>query len=156
MSIKDSIIQYNEVFEGQPWFGTSILKSLQDIPLLFWNKKPEKTSHSILELVYHLIDWRIFVIEKLKENKTFDIKLNTEQDWRKDVFISTEKKKKEVVKELAETQNVICELLKGKLDEWKYQEVAGKAYKNEYMIRGILQHDIYHLGQINLIYSQLK
>lgn len=156
MSIEDSIIQYNEVFEGEPWFGTSILKSLQDIPLLFWNKKPEKASHSILELVYHLVDWRIFVIEKLKENKTFDIKLNTEQDWRKDVFISTEKQKKEVIKELVGTQNVICELLKKKTEEWRHEEVAGKVYKNEYMIRGILQHDIYHLGQINMTYSQLK
>lgn len=156
MSIKDSIIQYREVFDGEPWFGTSLLKSLESIPVSDWDKKPEKVRHSISELVYHLIDWRVFVIEKLKENKTFTIELNTEEDWRENVSISTEKQKIQVVKELVETQNTICKLLTTKSEEWLYEPVSGREYKNEYMIRGVIQHDIYHLGQINMIYGQLK
>ncbi|WP_106791443.1 DinB family protein [Aquimarina sp. Aq78] len=156
MNIKDSIKKYDEVFEGEPWFGNSILKSLEHIPVLFWDKKPKKVSHSISELVYHLIDWRGFVIEKLKGNKAFDIELNSEKDWRKGVLIQNEKEKKKTLEELIETQNIICELLLAKPDSWLNEQVAGRRYRNEYMINGVIQHDIYHLGQINIVYSQLK
>ncbi|PKV49636.1 putative damage-inducible protein DinB [Aquimarina sp. MAR_2010_214] len=156
MNIKDSIKKYDEVFEGEPWFGISMLKSLEHIPILFWDKKPNKVSHSISELVYHLIDWRGFVIEKLKGNKAFDIELNSEKDWRKDVSIQNEKEKKKILEELIETQNIICELLLAKPNSWLNEQVAGRQYRNEYMISGVIQHDIYHLGQINMVYSQLK
>jgi len=54
------------------------------------------------------------------------------------------------------TQMEILELLDTKSDSWLYEFVLGKDYTNEYMISGAIQHDIYHLGQINLIYSQLQ
>ncbi|WP_103072449.1 DinB family protein [Aquimarina sediminis] len=156
MNVKDSIKQYNEVFGGEPWFGASVLRSLENIPVSFWDRKPKNTSHSISELVYHLIDWRNFVIQKINENEGFSIELNSEQDWRKEVTIQTEKQKIDVLKELIETQNEICEVLGAKSDSWMNKEVTGKQYKNKYMIRGVIQHDVYHLGQINMIYSQLK
>jgi uncharacterized damage-inducible protein DinB len=156
MNIENSIIQYNEVFNEEPWFGTSVLKSLEQIPVLFWNKKPEKVSHSIAELIYHIIDWRGFVIEKLKGNATFDIELNTEKDWRKGILIHTEEEKKNTLETLVETQNTITKLLATASDLWLSEPTLGKTYTNAYMMRGIMQHDTYHLGQINLIYSQLK
>ncbi|TSE09935.1 MULTISPECIES: DinB family protein [Aquimarina] len=156
MDIEDSITQLEEVFEGQPWFGPSILKSLKDIPVEFWDKKPEYVSHSITELVYHMMDWRVFVIEKLKDNESFGIELNSEKDWRRDVLVQTEVQKETILNELIKTQELICELLTTKPDSWMYENSLGNAYKNDYMIRGMIQHDIYHLGQINSIYSQLN
>ncbi|WP_062056205.1 DinB family protein [Aquimarina longa] len=156
-NIEESIIKLEEVFDGEPWFGTSIIKSLKQIPVKFWNKKLEKGSHTIAALVYHSIDWRRFVIEKIKNNRAFTIELNSEQDWRKNIVILyTEKEKEKVINELVETQNVICALLAEKPDSWLQEQVSGASYINEYMIQGVLQHDVYHLGQINMIHSRLK
>lgn len=66
------------------------------------------------------------------------------------------KKRKKTLQELVETQNIICELLLAKPDSWLNEQVAGRQYRNGYMVNGVIQHDIYHLGQINMVYSQLK
>jgi len=156
MDIEDVITQLEEVFEGEPWYGPSVLKSLDMIPVALWNNKVEGASHTIAELLYHMIDWRMFVIEKLKENELFSIEMNSEKDWRKHTSISLETEKKEVIDELRGTQDAIKQLLMTKPDTWMYEFVDGKDYKNEYMIMGGIQHDIYHLGQINFVFTQLK
>jgi len=156
MDIEDSITQLEETFGGEPWYGPPLLKSLQIIPVGLWDQKPENTPHTITELVYHMIDWRMFVIEKLKENELYNIEMNSEKDWRINISISTEKEKEQVISELNKTQELIKRLLEDKPDSWMYELVDGKDYKNQYMMMGSIQHDIYHLGQINLIYAQLK
>ncbi len=156
MNIEDSIIQLEEVFEGTPWYGPSVLKSLKTIPAKLWDGKPENVSHSIAELVYHILDWREFVVQKLKGNEAFSIQMNSEKDWRKNVSIATEAQKTIIIDELTQTQDILLELLETRSDSWMSEFVLGKDYTNEYMIRGLVQHDIYHLGQINMIYSQLK
>ena len=39
MDIEDCITQLEEVFEGQPWFGPSLVDSLEKISVGFWDKK---------------------------------------------------------------------------------------------------------------------
>ena len=156
MDIEDSITQLEEVFEGHPWYGSPILKSLEEIPFIFWDQKLENASHTITELVYHIIDWRVFVIEKLKENELFSVEMNSESDWRKNISVATTHEKKNTIEELKKTQYSMIQLLTTKQDTWMCHFVDGKDYKNEYMVIGVIQHDIYHLGQINFLYNQLK
>ncbi len=156
MDIEDCIVQIKEVFDGEPWYGSSILKVLENIPVEFWNQKVGKMSHSIAELVYHIIDWRSFVVEKLKNNTVYSIELNSEKDWRKQVSIVSQDQKKVIIKELNKTQELILEELDQKSDSWLNESVLGKDYSNQYMINGLVQHDIYHLGQINMLYNMLK
>jgi len=54
MDIEDSITQLEEVFEGHPWYGPSILRSLEEIPVILWDQKLENGSHTIAELVCHI------------------------------------------------------------------------------------------------------
>ncbi len=156
MDVEDSISQFEEVFEGAPWYGPSLITSLTEIPVEFWDQKLPHTAHTIAELVTHMVDWRIFVIEKLKDNQSYSIEMNSEMDWRNNVSIEDETGKTELITRLTKTQHEILELLDQKPDSWMYEFVLGKDYKNEYMVLGTLQHDIYHLGQINWIYATLK
>lgn len=156
MTTKDFILSFNELFQGEPWYGTSAMDSLELISLEKWNKKPNNTSNSIATIVWHMIDWRYFVIEKMQENEAFDIVLNTEADWRKDIFLKTEEAVLALISEFKKTQKTICELVQSKSDTWLLETTPGKNYDNAYMLRGVLNHDAYHLGQINLISSQLK
>ncbi|WP_025741133.1 DinB family protein [Aquimarina pacifica] len=156
MDIEDIVSQFEEVFEGTPWYGLSILKSVEAIPVKFWDQRSKGVAHTIAELIVHVIDWRVFVIEKLKENQSYSISMNSEMDWRKDVSVTNEAEKIEGIKQLKKTQGEIIQLLSKKPDSWMSEFVLGKDYKNEYMMQGILQHDIYHLGQINLLFATLK
>ncbi len=156
MNLKSFCKTNNEVFKGEPWFGESLVGSLQKIPLRKWNLKPEHTSNSIASIVFHIIDWRYFVIEKLKGNASFDITLNTKEDWRENVEVNTEEERTKIFLELKNSQENIIKLLEEKKDNWLTKNTAGKEYTNDFMLQGVLQHDVYHLGQINLINSQLK
>jgi len=156
MSIENFCDTNNEVFNGEPWFGESIVGSLQKVSLEYWTKKPENTTNSIASIVCHMIDWRYFVVEKLKGNASFDIPLNTKEDWRENVVISSEEDKEKIFLELRDSQEELIKLIKEKKDTWLQEITPGKEYTNDYMLQGILQHDVYHLGQINVINSQLK
>jgi len=156
MDIEDCITQLEEVFVGQPWFGPSFLKSLENTSFELWDYKSEGISHTIAELIQHIIDWRIFVIEKLKGNEKYSIEMNSEKDWKPYVSVDTHGNKEAMILELKTTQDTLCQLLETKPDSWLYEFVFGKEYTNEYMIRGLLQHDIYHLGQVNMIANMIK
>ena len=156
MDIEDCITQLIEVFEGQHWFGASLVDSLEKISVDFWDKKFKNQKHSIAELVWHMIDWRQFVIEKLKDNVSYTIEMNSEADWRRNVLVYDDKDKKNLLEALIQSQEDIVKLLDSKPDSWLQEFVLGKDYKNEYMIQGLVQHDIYHLGQINLLKSLMN
>lgn len=156
MKIENYCSTINEVFNGEPWFGNSLVGSLQNIPLKNWNIKPKNTSNSIASIVCHVIEWKYFVIEKLKENASFDIELNTKEDWRENVVVSSEEERDKIVLELKVSQEELIKLVKEKKEIWLSKKTAGKEYTNDFMLHGVLQHDVYHLGQINLINSQLN
>lgn len=155
-NVNHFIVALEDVFRGNTWYGTSIWDSLNKIPLDIWNHKVSKQGNSIAELVGHIIAWRLFVIEKLKGNATYDIELNSETDWKSDITIRTSEDLTGLLEELKGTQATICQLLQTKNNEWLSQITPGKTYNNRYMIQGLINHDCYHLGQINLIHSQAK
>ncbi len=156
MDIEDSISQLQEHFDGKPWFGASIWESLEKIPVAYWDAKPSNANHSIAELVCHMIDWRGFAIERINGNESYSIELNSTQDWREGVSVASAHDKQVMLDEFAQTHEQLCELLAAKPDAWMTELVAGGTYTNEFMIRGVLSHDLYHLGQINLLHQQSK
>jgi len=154
--IQHLIHKLNESFQGTPWFGDSLMPTLKAIDYKLVNKKLTNSNNSIAILVQHLINWRVFAIEKLEGNQCFDIELNSEKDWTK-ITIENENEWNELLKELISTQRKIISILDSqKVDSFLTQITLGKSYNFEYLIEGVLQHDIYHFGQIGLLYAHLK
>ena len=147
----DLISEYKEVFEGIPWHSESIMESIEKVPLEYYDQKLAGAHHTIGELIQHMIDWRIFVMEKIKKNEAFDIVINTPSDWKEIVQVSTEDDKINLLHQLKATQAQILELFSRLKEEDLTEIVYGKPYNIHYMIKGIIDHDIYHQGQINLM-----
>ena len=65
--IQNILQQLRDNYEGNPWFGRSIKKILAEIDI---NTALQKTNeqHSLLELLYHMIIWREFVVSRLQPN----------------------------------------------------------------------------------------
>lgn len=151
MTIDALIAEYNDVFSGTPWFGESVLNSLKAIPYQQVNHRPATKDHSIADLCVHMLNWRRFGIEKLKDHAAFDIVLNSTADWEEGVILKNAEDWQALQDALEASQVAIITMLRTKSDQWLEQKAAGKAYTNLYLLRGILQHDIYHLGQIRWI-----
>lgn len=146
----------NDSFQGTPWHGESLLSQLKKIDFRCVNKTLPDSNNSIAILIQHLIHWRIFVIEKLNGNETFDIEMNSEADW-KSIVIRSQSEWEALINELVSTQNRIVEILKNeKEDSFLENKTLGKTYSYDYLIEGVIKHDIYHSGQIGLLNSYLK
>lgn len=138
-------------FDGNPWYGVSVMEKLNVIP---WEIVNEKTygSKTIAILVQHIINWRIFVIKKLESDLDFNIVIDGENDWD-GVHIESHKEWDLLKKKLQETQDNLIRKLSQKTDEILDKQVPGKDYKFGPILTSIAQHDIYHLGQIAMLNS---
>ncbi|WP_165499056.1 DinB family protein [Gramella sp. KN1008] len=146
----------SEIFEGEPWYGESVMKKLENVPYKIGYETCVPDSHSVAEIVGHLISWKSFAAEKLNDNNGYDIEIDSETDWPI-VEIKSPEEWEALKRRLVAAQSNIYKFLEAKPDDSFLEEkVNGQDYNFEFLIRGIIQHDIYHLGQIGLIESQLK
>jgi uncharacterized damage-inducible protein DinB len=102
-------------------------------------------------LIWHVVAWRKLMREHLKGNSDYDITLNSGDDWIK-IDEGDATTWENTLAELKETQNTILDLL-AQAKESTLQEPYKKKYSRSFLIGGVIQHDIYHLGQIRMIAS---
>ena len=145
--------QLNDHYDGKPWYGPNLKDSLESLNNAQITKKVGR--HSIKELVAHMINWRQFAIEKLTQNKEFDIKINSDQDWVPEELLR-EISWANLLEILQITQQNLIKAIDKIDNEFLHQIIPGREYDFQHLLFGIIQHDIYHLGQINLIKRYLS
>lgn len=140
------ISQLKESFEGDPWFGRNMQQLLNEVKEQVAFEKPNG-QHSIAELVWHMVNWREFVITRFVKNESKDLHYFEENDWRKiDEADSSQWQKG--VKKLQETQEQLLNILMIQEDTILDKKVEERTYNFRTLLNGIVQHDIYHIGQI--------
>ena len=155
-NINEIIRSLSEVFEGSPWYGKSVMRKLENVPYVIGYKSCVPESHTAAQIVGHLIAWKKFAVEKLKGNKDYSLKVDTQEDWP-NIEVHSQNEWEELKRKLVATQGEIYELLNEKNDDSFLEEnVPGTDYNFGYLLKGLVQHDIYHIGQIGLIEGQLK
>jgi uncharacterized damage-inducible protein DinB len=145
---KQIVSLLRRAFEKNAWYGPSLKEVLSGVS---GDDATQRIgdSHSIIELVNHIISWKIFVIEKLKGNT--DYKVDELSNFpRIDDWDSTLKNLDSVQAQLLAA---ISELNTERLEEKVPHE--GYQYTFYALLHGIIHHDIYHIGQISLIKKTL-
>lgn len=156
--IKNIIQQLDEVQNGRLWIGSTFKSKLNDVNEKLFFTRPIKDLHSIAEIISHLTLWRKETILKIrtgKGSKTDDC----EENWLTNDKLEPlgwQHLKSEYDKSLIE----LIDLLNSKDDDFldeEYYDADFKAdYKYSFVIKGMLHHDIYHLGQIGIIIKYLN
>ncbi|UBM58836.1 DinB family protein [Marinilongibacter aquaticus] len=148
----DRIIDNLEtVFRGDAWHGPSVTEVLNSLKPDLVDKRHEFSKRTIAELIYHLIAWRKFAIEKLNDNIHFV--LDTEEaNWGGEDITSKANWPK--LKQLfADTQKELIRLLEERDDSLLDNRVPGEYYDFYKLLTGIMQHDTYHLGMIWVLWE---
>jgi uncharacterized damage-inducible protein DinB len=144
-----------ESYEGDPWHGRSIKSLLGDVTPEIALKKPNPASHSIAELVYHMITWRDFLISRLQPEEGKDTKYFERMDWRT-LNLSSVQTWQEGLKLLEESQHRLLSALEQFNDSILPEKVAERKYTFNTLLYGLVQHDVYHSGQIAYVTKLLS
>jgi len=142
--------QLRRAFSGDAWHGDSLFEILDGVSPAQAAARPIKNAHTIWELVLHLAAWDGAVLRRLggaavelSAAENFPPVTNvSEAAWRK-----TLAEVRRVHEELVKT---VAALPDSRLD----QMVPGKKgahYTFYYMLHGVVQHELYHAGQIALL-----
>ncbi len=140
------ISQLKETYDGDPWYGKSITTVLDELPesVVY---HPNEKGHSILELLWHMITWREFTVDRLQHSPQMQMSYFEKNDWR-ELDAQDDTLWPEGMERLKETQSQLLYLLSEKDDAFLEREVREKNYNFRKLLNGIIQHDVYHLGQI--------
>jgi uncharacterized damage-inducible protein DinB len=142
--------QLRRAFDGEAWHGDSLFEILEGVSAKQAAARPIGNAHSIWELVLHIAAWDGVVLRRLggvevtlSDAENFPpVKDASETAWRKALA-----QVRRVHEELIEAVSVLPD---SRLDE----VVPGKEgahYTFYYMLHGVVQHELYHAGQIALL-----
>ena len=139
--------QLRRAFEGSAWHGPSLLELLEDVDAAMAAARPLPKVHSIWELVLHIAVWDNAASRRLRGEKSQPtglanfplVSAPTESAWRRAVS-----KTRRIHEALVKT---VAALPDSRLGE----RVPGKRYDFSHMLYGVVQHELYHAGQIAIL-----
>jgi uncharacterized damage-inducible protein DinB len=142
--------QIRRAFEGEAWHGDSVVEILQGVDAAMAAAHPIKNAHSIWDLVLHIAAWDGAVLKRtggtaieLRDEQNFPpVKDTSEAAWRN------------TIEQAKRTHNELVKAVAAFPDARLAEQVPGKTesyYNFFYMFSGIVQHDLYHAGQIALL-----
>lgn len=140
------ISNLKRVNSDEPWFGRAVYTILDEIDPSIVHKKPNDNSHSLIELLWHMNTWAEFTLKSIDKAGKENISAIEKMDWREiDPTIHTWQKGLAEFKKINEQ---IIALLEKKDDAFLKEMVDQRKYNFRFMLNGLIQHNIYHLGQV--------
>ena len=144
--------QLKRAFEGEAWHGPAVRELLATATCVQAAKRPIPGAHTIWEIVVHMSAWESVVRRRLLGESVTD--LAPEQDWPAVTNVTEpawRKTLEELEKSHLQTRQAIAQLTDERLDD----TVSGKGYSVYVMLHGVVQHDLYHAGQIAILKKAL-
>lgn len=142
-----SIIKKLEnILSGQPWFGRAVYPIMEEVNEKKVYVKPNGSQHSLIELLYHMITWADFTLKRIEKDKINDLAAAEELDWRE--ILPKEHTWKKGMAEFKSIHKKIAALLNKKDDTFLEEIVDYRQYNYRFLLNGMIEHNIYHLGQI--------
>lgn len=145
--------QFKNIYNDDNWLGETFVSVVEDVPSNIAFKKPEHSNNSIGAIVKHLVMWRDFFFKKFESDKNFDV--DQEESFNVSEYKYSSGGWQQLLGEYEDSQNRLISILESADDEIMERSVGRRQYKMGYLINGLLQHDLYHLGQIILLKKQL-
>jgi uncharacterized damage-inducible protein DinB len=133
-----------KTFDKQPWYGCSIMEILSRVESEQSTMRQGDT-HSISELVLHMASWRKFATQRLMGDAEFEV-----TDEANFPMATTWK---DALAQLHQSQEALLAAVKQFPENRLAELVPSKTLKYTYytLLHGIIQHDVYHLGQMALL-----
>ena len=140
--------QLKRAFEGKAWHGPSVSEVLAGVTAEQAAAHPIAGGHSIWELTLHIATWERVGRKRIEEFTPIDV--SDEEDWpavqdtSEEAWIST-------LDELRRNHEALRATIRAMDDTRLDDIVPGTEYSVYFLLHGVIQHDLYHAGQIALL-----
>lgn len=140
--------QLKRSFEGEAWYGPSVQEVLARVNAEKAAVHPIAAAHSIWEITQHIGAWQEYASFRLDGKP---IEPTPEQDWPA-VPSKTEEAWRETLQNLEKSYQRLSAAI-GRLSDKDLETlyVPGKPYTLYFMLHGVIQHNLFHAGQISLL-----
>lgn len=144
--------QMDRAFSGDAWHGPSLMAVLDGVSAEDASKHPIPGAHSIWELVHHIGAWNTISQHRLAGES---VQITPERDWPP-VWEVSETAWKRALENLVESRTRLRESVERFSDEQLAQKATGPDYSRYVVLHGVVQHDLYHAGQIVMLKKALS
>ena len=148
-AIERILDQLNAAYGGDAWHGPALRQLLEDVTEEEARAKPVADAHSIFELVAHARAWMDVVTERLSGTPR---ELTSEEDFADVASMSWPT----ALEELDRAESRVCDAVARLADDDLDRKVAGKPYSVYVLVHGLVQHNVYHAGQIALLKKAVR
>ena len=145
--IKSIDEQLRRAYEGNAWHGPSLRELLADVTAEQALARPIAGAHNIWEIVRHIAAWHDGVRRRLEGER---VELSAVEDWPP-VASTPEAAWQDALALLERTYMELRRTMSRLTDASLQEMVTGKDYTVDVLLHGLIQHDLYHAGQIALL-----
>jgi uncharacterized damage-inducible protein DinB len=149
--IKRILDQMDRAFSGDAWHGPSLMSVLEGISAEQASKHPIRGAHSIWELVHHIEAWNAISEHRLAGEM---VEITPERDWPP-VWEVSDAAWKRALQNLVESRGRLRDSVKDFSNELLEGKASGPDYSRYVVLHGVVQHDLYHAGQIVMLKKAL-
>jgi uncharacterized damage-inducible protein DinB len=138
----------DEEAQGEAWHGPAVETLLLDVDAAQAAAHPIPGAHSIWEILRHMTVWLETVRVRVVEDRPCDP--TARENWA-EVTDTSEAAWQALLERHRRAGDALEEVIEQLPDRRLELGVAGKAYNGYVMLHGIVQHELYHAGQIALL-----
>jgi uncharacterized damage-inducible protein DinB len=139
--------QIKRAQEGGAWHGPSVSEALKGVPASRAAARPMSGAHSIWELALHIAAWRHIATLRLAGEP---VMAPPEGDWPV-VRGADEAAWDDARATVEQRYHELIEAVRG-FDEMRLDTPLADGFSSAYVtLHGVIQHDLYHAGQISLL-----
>ena len=145
--------QLRRAYDGDAWHGDSVLEILAGVDAATAAAHPIRGAHSIWELVLHIAAWDGAVLLRMNTGGPVELKDEDNFPGTPDTSEAAWRRAVEHLRKVhADLLRDLEKFPEARLDE----EIPGKDYNFRHMLLGVVQHELYHAGQIALLKKASK
>ena len=143
--------QMDRAYSGDAWHGPPLMQLLAGVSADGASAHPIPSAHSIWEIVHHLTSWNAISQRRLLGEP---VQVPPELDWPP-VRDTSDAAWQRALENLSENHAVLRNVAAGFSEDQLQEKAAGPDYTCYQVLHGMIQHDLYHAGQIAVLKKAL-
>ncbi|WP_264553855.1 DinB family protein [Flavobacterium sp. N2038] len=138
---------YQSIYDGNPWLEVTLANTLKNVTAEQAYRKINPNLNTIWEIVNHLIQWRRNILERMQG----EVVQAPGHNYFVPVLDPSEAAWEQSLQTLAKSQESWNAFFEDFNDDHLAKIYVNNGHTYYEHLHGIIQHDVYHLGQIVIL-----